>query len=295
MDQYKITHATIRDACYPQRLRAIPDAPEEIYLIGELPPEKEPSIAIIGARECSDYGRAMAKEFAGCMAKAGVNVVSGMARGIDSISQEAALRAGGKTYAVLGCGVDICYPESSRSLYEQIANGGGGILSLCKPGTPPAKYLFPLRNRIVAGLADALLVIEARQKSGTLITVDMALAQGKDVYAVPGRLTDRLSDGCNYLIRQGAGIALTPEDLLKELFQMEPAKCRKKKEKSGMMKYMDYEPTHVDVILKRIREHYPEASFQDVMKELTDLCLKGIASQNGSGYFSLSGEERSRV
>lgn len=139
-----------------------------------------------------------------------------MARGIDSISQEAALQAGGRTYAVLGCGVDICYPKSSRRLYEQILEQGG-ILSTFPPGTEPIKRLFPERNRIVSGLADVILVVEARQKSGTFITVDMALEQGREVYAIPGRLTDRLSDGCNLLLQQGALIAVSPKDLLQHL------------------------------------------------------------------------------
>lgn len=292
MKNKKITYVTQQENTYPQRLRGIPDEPKGLYVIGELPPEDKPSIAMIGARECSEYGRAMAREFASCMARAGVSVVSGMAKGIDSIAQKAALEAGGKTYAVLGCGADICYPASSRMLYDQICQERGGIISLCEPGTPPAKYLFPVRNRIVAGLADAVLVIEARQKSGTFITVDMALAQGKDVYAVPGRLTDRLSDGCNYLIRQGAGIALTPEDLLKELFMMEVLPAGSKDERTGVMKIMDYEPVHVDVLAKKMQMQDPSFSLAEMMKELTQLCLDGKVRQIGGSYFSLSGSPR---
>ena len=171
---------------------------------------------MIGARECSEYGIYVAKNFAKELGAHGIPVISGMARGIDSISQEAALQGGGRTYAVLGCGVDICYPKSSRRLYEQILERGG-ILSTFPPGTEPIKRLFPERNRIVSGLADVILVVEARQKSGTFITVDMALEQGREVYAIPGRLTDRLSDGCNLLLQQGALIAVSPKDLLQHL------------------------------------------------------------------------------
>ena len=171
---------------------------------------------MIGARECSEYGIYVAKNFAKELGAHGIPVISGMARGIDSISQEAALQGGGRTYAVLGCGVDICYPKSSRRLYEQILKQGG-ILSTFPPGTEPIKRLFPERNRIVSGLADVILVVEARQKSGTFITVDMALEQGREVYAIPGRLTDRLSDGCNLLLQQGALIAVSPKDLLQHL------------------------------------------------------------------------------
>ena len=152
------------------------------------------------------------------MASRGITIISGMARGIDGIAQTAALDAGGRSYAVLGCGVDICYPEENRSLYDRLLQQGG-ILSEYPPGTPPEARLFPLRNRIISGLADAVLVIEARKKSGTLITVDMALEQGRDVFALPGRVSDSLSDGCNRLIRQGAAPATCPEDLLEYFFE----------------------------------------------------------------------------
>ena len=220
--QKGICFLTEEDEDYPRRLREIPSAPYALYVLGQLPPEKLPAVAMIGARECSEYGIYVARNFAKELGAHGIPVISGMARGIDSISQEAALQGGGRTYAVLGCGVDICYPKSSRRLYERILEQGG-ILSTFPPGTEPMKRLFPERNRIVAGLADVILVVEARQKSGTFITVDMALEQGREVYAIPGRLTDRLSDGCNLLLQQGALIAVSPKDLLQHLLpgQME--------------------------------------------------------------------------
>mgnify|MGYP002235004613 CR=1 FL=1 len=171
---------------------------------GKLPDENEPAVAVIGARECSEYGRYVAEELGQYLGRAGIQVISGMARGIDGISQQAALSAGGTSYGVLGCGVDICYPAQNRRLYEELLEKGG-LLSTYAPGTKPLPQYFPPRNRIVSGLSDALIVIEARQKSGTLITVDMALEQGRDVYVVPGRLTDRLSDGCNHLADAGSG------------------------------------------------------------------------------------------
>lgn len=217
LEQKGISFLTRDDSRYPARLKKIEHPPYALYCLGNLPKEHIPSVAVIGARECSEYGSGMAQAFAGRLAEAGISVISGMARGIDGIGQKAALERGGKTYAVLGNGVDICYPASNRVLYQEILQSGGGILSVFPPGRRPVKQQFPERNRIVAGLSDLLLVVEARLKSGTWITVDMALEQGKSVYAVPGRLTDRLSDGCNYLIRQGAEIALTPEDILAEL------------------------------------------------------------------------------
>lgn len=201
---------------YPKRLLDIPDAPYGIFVKGHLPVEDNISVAIIGARDCSEYGRYIAEALGKYMGEQGVPVISGMARGIDGISQEAALNAGGTSVAVLGSGVDICYPAQNRTLYEKIQKKGA-ILSICPPGTLPRAQNFPQRNRIVSGLADVVVVIEARQKSGTLITVDMALEQGKEVYVVPGRVTDRLSDGCNRLLKQGAGLFLSPEEFLTEL------------------------------------------------------------------------------
>ena len=177
----------------------------------------DPAAAIIGARLASGYGREQARRFARRLASRGITIISGMARGIDGIAQKAALDAGGRSYAVLGCGVDICYPEENRELYDRLLQEGG-IISEYPPGTYPEARLFPQRNRIISGLSDLVLVIEARKKSGTLITVDMALEQGREVYALPGRVSDALSDGCNRLIRQGAGPATCPEDILEFFF-----------------------------------------------------------------------------
>ena len=200
---------------FPGKLLEIPDPPCGIFYKGDLPEETQPSVAVIGARECSEYGRYVAEELGRYLGRQGIQVISGMARGIDGISQQAALSAGGTSYGVLGCGVDICYPSQNRKLYEELMQKGG-LISAYAPGTKPLPQYFPPRNRIVSGLSDALIVIEARQKSGTLITVDMALEQGKDVYVVPGRITDRLSDGCNRLLTQGAGVFLSPESFLEE-------------------------------------------------------------------------------
>ena len=221
-----IFFSCIIEESFPSRLRFIPDPPFGIYCRGPLlPPDpppfpglESPAAAVIGARLASGYGREQARRFSYRMASRGITIISGMARGIDGIAQTAALDAGGRSYAVLGCGVDICYPEENRSLYDRLLQQGG-ILSEYPPGTPPEARLFPLRNRIISGLADAVLVIEARKKSGTLITVDMALEQGRDVFALPGRVSDSLSDGCNRLIRQGAAPATCPEDLLEYFFE----------------------------------------------------------------------------
>lgn len=209
------------DEAFPHKLQTIPDAPFCIYYKGQLPDDSLPSVAVIGARECSQYGEYVARELGKLLGEQGIQVISGMAKGIDGISQMAALEAGGASFGVLGCGVDICYPKSNRRLYEELIEIGG-ILSTYPPGTQPQARLFPPRNRIVSGLADVLVVIEARQKSGTYITVEMALEQGRDIYAVPGRITDRLSDGCNKMLKEGAHVFLSPQDFLLELQELMP-------------------------------------------------------------------------
>jgi len=203
------------DPDYPQRLRPYKGMPHRLYCLGKLPEDK-PSVAIVGARQCDYYGHMQAFEFGRVLASYGIQIISGMAVGVDSYAQEGALHAGGRTYAVLGCGVDICYPPGNRVLYDRIMKSGG-ILSELEPGTPPLSCHFPQRNRIISALADIVLVIEAKMKSGSLITADFALEQGKTVFALPGRVGDLLSDGCNYLIAQGAGIAYSPEAILSEL------------------------------------------------------------------------------
>jgi len=284
----------------------IPDAPYGIFYKGTLPSNDILSVAIIGARDCSEYGSYVAGELGRFLGERGVQVISGMARGIDGISQEAALLAGGSTTGVLGCGVDICYPKQNQALYHKILERGC-ILSSYPPGTLPKAQNFPPRNRIVSGLADAVVVIEARNKSGTLITVDMALEQGKEVYVVPGRITDRLSDGCNGLLKQGAGILLSPEDFLAEIRELWegnrlPVKIERRnqsvsgmenpKEKSVLLKLpeelqriyelLDYMPKSVEVIWAKLADG---TGISELNIKLMKLCLMDVAVQESNGYF----------
>ena len=201
---------------YPKTLLQLPDAPSRLYVLGELPDPMRPAIAIVGARNCSSYGKNMAYEYARILTQRGIQVISGLARGVDAAAHAGALAAGGKTYGVMGCGVDFCYPTSSRKLYH-VMQQQGGILSEFAPGTPPLSYHFPLRNRIISGLSGAILVVEAKEKSGSLITADAALEQGRTVFALPGRAGDLLSEGCNRLIYQGAIPAWKPEIILEEM------------------------------------------------------------------------------
>lgn len=201
---------------YPGRLLEIPDYPFGLYYKGFLPQENLPCVSIIGARECSEYGRKCAEYFGKMLASYGVQIISGMARGVDGISQAAALSAGGASFGILGSGVDVCYPKENRELYEELIQKGG-VISEFSPGTLAKSNFFPMRNRIISGMADILLVVEARKKSGTYITVCQALEQGKEIFAVPGRITDGLSDGCNRLIAEGAGMASDPMVILDAL------------------------------------------------------------------------------
>lgn len=215
-EQKGIHFISRNQAKFPKRLKHLPDCPAGLFYRGSLPREARPAVAVVGARACTNYGRVMARELGGELGKAGVQVISGLANGIDGYAQEAALDGGGSSFGVLGCGADICYPRENWNIYQK-ALERGGILSEFPVGTPPLRHHFPLRNRIISGLADVVVVVEARERSGSLITADLALEQGRDVYAVPGRNTDVLSRGCNRLIAQGAGILLSPEWLLEQL------------------------------------------------------------------------------
>lgn len=297
---------------FPQKLTEIPDPPYGIFCRGRLPEETQPAVAVIGARECSEYGRYVAEELGQYLAGAGIQVISGMARGIDGISQQAALSAGGRSYGVLGCGVDICYPAQNRRLYEELLQEGG-LISTYAPGIKPLPQYFPPRNRIVSGLSDALVVIEARQKSGTLITVDMALEQGRDVYVVPGRITDRLSDGCNRLLTQGAGVFLSPESFLDEFLkiwegkrELPPADSKRKRRvgqsnlnKSENLERLEEPLRQVYKLLECVpkstenilQEAWKKGEYIDIVtlhRRLMELELMGYVKQNTPGYFGTS-------
>ena len=324
-NQIEIRRITKEDASYPRRLRQIADPPKYLYVRGKLPEEDKPSVAIIGARDCSEYGKLVAGRLGTKMGEAGVQVISGMARGIDGIGQQAALDAGGSSFGVLGCGVDICYPKQNHRLYENLCERGG-VLSEYVPGTPPKPQHFPPRNRIVSALADAVIVVEARVKSGTLITVDMALEQGREVYVVPGRITDSLSAGCNRLMKMGAGILLDAEEFLEELWKLHnrrgaidgekaiPVSERKRMSTIGeqitisewMKEDKGEETAQKDILselspecaavlaaldfyprsLEQIRELLPKKYRDKQMQtQLMRLCMENLAIQISPGYF----------
>ena len=288
---------TEKESQFPEQLSQIPDKPYVLYYAGKLPQRGKKSVALVGARDCTSYGRYMAEQFGASFAKAGVQVISGMARGIDGIGQSAALREGGYSLGVLGCGVDFCYPRENKELYERLL-ADGGICSEYPPGTEPKAFLFPPRNRIISGLCDAVLVVEAREKSGTLITVDMALEQGRDVYALPGRATDPLSSGCNRLIRQGAGMVTTPEDFLEEFLEGAAGKgveCTEPVQgrliflegiRGELWEILDVNPLPTQELLNRYEEKYGKTITLPVLfRELLELCAGGYAGQVSGSYF----------
>ena len=273
---------------FPTLLKKMPDSPLGLFVRGSLPREGELTVAVVGARRCSSYGRMTAQSFGGILAQRGVGIISGMAAGVDGYAHRGALERGGVTYAVLGCGVDICYPGQNRDLYSAIPERGG-LISEYPPGTPPLPRLFPLRNRLISGLSRAVLVVEARERSGSLITADLALDQGRDVFAVPGRIGDALSEGCNRLISQGAGIALSPEKFLEELgvegAGKSPGEEKNKKslESSEFLVYscLGLQAQHIEEICRKTR-----LPLLQVMKILVSLEIKGCVCEVQKNYYS---------
>lgn len=209
---------TKEEELYPKKLKNIYDPPAGLYVKGNLPKDEEIVIAVIGSRNCSDYGREMAIYLSRELAKEGISIISGLARGVDGYAHQGALEAGSITYGVLGCGVDICYPKENINSYMQMQEKGG-VLSEYGLSVGPSPWHFPMRNRIISGLSDGILVIEAKEKSGSLITVDMGLEQGKNIYALCGRAYDKLSEGCHNLIKLGGKLVTKPEDILEDFFQ----------------------------------------------------------------------------
>ncbi len=282
---------TAEDQEFPDRLRHIPQAPAFLFQKGRVDFNARKFIAIVGSRNPSHYGMEMAKHISMNLAKQGVGVISGLAAGIDAIAHKGALSIKGSTVAVLGCGIDICYPTENFHIYEEIQTSENGtILSEYPPGTKPLAFHFPMRNRIISGLADIVLVVEAREKSGSLITVDHALEQGKSVYAVPGRVTDVMSRGCNALIETGANVFTGVDALLEELCVSDKTEIHHTEaEKNGNMlannvkmvySCVDLEPKYIDHIVEEVGLSYGE-----VYTALLELELQGLISQISRNYY----------
>lgn len=216
LDKQGIAVVTPGDAVYPALLREVPSPPPVLFYRGDLIPEDDTAVAIVGTRQVTAYGRTMAEQLGAGLAQAGITVVSGLARGVDGIAHKAALDAGGRTIAVLGSGVNWIYPYEHRHLSERIMRSGA-VLSEYAPDRKPDAPNFPARNRIISGLSLAVIVVEAPERSGALITVDFAADQGREVFAVPGPVGAQKSAGCNKLLRDGARLVRSAEDVLEDL------------------------------------------------------------------------------
>lgn len=276
------------DPEYPVKMKQYPSMPNKLYVKGRLPLAEKPAVAVIGARMCSPYGRIQAFRYAKVLSEAGIQIISGMALGIDSEGHKGALEGKMPTFAVLGSGVDVCYPRANRKLYERILWEGGGVISECPPGTQPMPWCFPARNRIISALADAVLIVEAKENSGSLITAGFALEQGKMVYAIPGAVTDALSRGCHKLIYDGAGIAYSPEIILEEL-EICTKTDIKSDEKNDLglasdlnMVYscLDLRPKNPDYIVRKTG--FSPAQVSNCLVELT---LRGLIRECGRYYY----------
>ena len=251
---------TMEDVAYPDKLRNIYDKPYGLYYVGQIP-SFERAVSIVGARRCSAYGKRLALQIGDRLGQNGYTVISGMARGIDAYGHKGCIDAGGKTIAVLGSGCDVIYPADNRILYEEILSTGGAIISEYQMGTSPIAMNFPRRNRIVSALSDIVVVVEAREKSGSLITADFALEQGKDIYVTPGRIGDSLSSGTNKLIAQGAGIIYDIDQFIADIqnfYGINPGKINAEKkpkiilteEQKRVYKLFDDYPKSISTVIE---------------------------------------------
>ena len=267
---------------YPRLLAAIYDPPPQLWVRGggELAVLERPCLAVVGARSCSSYGRAVARSLARDAAAAGAVVVSGLARGIDGEAHRGALDAGGVTAAVLGCGIDRDYPAAHAELARRISETGL-VVSEYEPGVEPAPWRFPARNRIIAGLSRAVVVVEARERSGALITVDFALEQGRDVLVVPGEITSALSAGSNALLRHGAAPALSVDDVLEAIGVVaeRPVRAEPEGDAARVLEVLRDAPATVDEIARAVA--LPAA---DVAALLTALELDGLVEAGDGAY-----------
>ena len=286
---------TWEDEDYPRRLREIHNPPPVFYVRGSFVMEDEWSVAIVGTRRVTSYGKQVTRELASYLGRNGITVISGMARGVDSVAHESALEAGGRSLAVLGCGVDCIYPAENRQLAERMMESGG-LISDYALGTPPDARNFPPRNRLISGLSLATVIIEAGERSGALITASFAVEQGREVFAVPGTIYAPLSIGTNRLIRQGAQPYTSPQELLellnfemideqravRQVFTVEPFE-------DELLTIIRNEPLHVDEICIRCKEPVEKVSSALVMLE-----LKGIVRQAGDMKYQAIMENREK-
>jgi len=291
-EKNQIRILTWEDSEYPAHLKEIDQPPPVLYLRGTVTSEDAWAVAIVGTRAVTAYGRQVTEELATVLAQNGLTVVSGLARGVDAIAHSAAIRAGGRTLAVLGSGVDKIYPPEHRSLAEKIMLQGA-VLSDYAPGTPPESVNFPPRNRIISGLSMSIVVVEAGETSGALITAEFAAEQGRDVFAVPGQVFAPQSKGPNRLIASGAKVLLKPADVLEALDLTRNVERREIRRavpsdatEAALLALLEAEPIHVDEMRARLG-----LPVEKISASLTMMELKGLVRQVGGMNYVAVREE----
>lgn len=288
IDKLGVKVLTWEDVDYPEKLRHIAASPPVLYVKGELKPEDEWAVAVVGTRTPTADGREVARQIAAGLARNRVTVVSGLARGVDAQAHRAALDAGGRTLAVLGCGLDIVYPPEHRRLAQRIV-GQGALISDYPLGTRPEARNFPPRNRIISGLSQGVLIVEGALDSGARITADFAVDQGREVFAVPGSILNRTSDLTNHLIQNGAKVVMRTEDILEELNLTRVSQQVEVRsvlpvtdEEARLLRILSHEPRHVDEISR-----LGDMSVAEVSSALTLMELKGLVRNAGGMKYAV--------
>lgn len=277
---------TINDSDYPENLFGIDDAPPVLYIKGEIKPRDINAIAIVGSRKMTSYGREVTERFAGEIAGLGITVVSGLARGVDTVAHESALAAGGRTLAVLACGLDKIYPPENTTLAHRIVQKGA-LISEYPLGEPALRTNFASRNRLISGLSKAVVVVEGQEKSGTLLTASHAAGQGRTVFAVPGQITSPLSAAPHFLIQNGAKMVSSVKDILAEL-NLQLMVDRDKvetvlpgsQEEKTLLEILTNEPFHLDELAR-----IAKIPVSEISARLTIMELKGMVRNMGGGVY----------
>jgi DNA processing protein len=293
LERYGVKVFTFRDTAYPSRLKEIYDYPPILYVRGSLLPQDEWCLAVVGTRRATVYGRQVTEEIVADLVRNRITIVSGLAKGIDSVAHQSALAAGGRTIAVFGCGLDIVYPAENAALARDIIQHGA-LLSEFPLGTKPRAENFPRRNRIMSGLSLGVLVVEADETSGAMMTARLALEQNREVFAIPGSILSPASRGTNRLLQEGAKLVRSYTDILEELNLTAVAQQMEIKEvipasdtETLLLKQLSAEPTHIDEVC--LGTGLPIAT---VSSTLAMMELKGLIKQVGAMNYILSREAR---
>jgi len=293
LDRNGVQVLTFRDPAYPVRLKEIYDYPPILYIKGTIMPQDEYSVAVVGTRHLTAYGQQVTDEIVTDLAKRKITIVSGLAKGIDGVAHRSALKADGRTLAVFGCGLDIVYPTDHQGLADHITTKGA-LISEYPLGTKPRPEYFPRRNRIISGLSLGVLVVEAGESSGAVITANLALEQNREVFAIPGNIMSPVSVGTNKLIQDGAKLVTGYMDILEELNLTAVAHQLEMKEvipatetETILMKHLSFEPIHIDDVCRGA-----ELGISTVSSTLAMMELKGMVRQVGNMNYVLSREAR---